>query len=514
MSSEHLKPASEAGSAPSCTACGGPAHTANPVAAEPEVGPCPSCGAIPAAPGGEAIAGSESVEPVESKHPLWEIIKVATPSVATMTSYTAMQFIDALMVKAIDPSDGVYLSAQGNGGLAAWLPMSLSAGMVGVVNTYVAQHLGAGRPERGPAYGWNGIWIAAIFAVLLVPYGLALPAIFAWSGHSARLVELETQYASVLIAGAFFSMAARAIAQYFYGMHCPGVILLAVLASNVVNVVLNYVLIYGSWGAPALGVRGAAIATVAGTAVELLIPMAVFLGPRFNRLYGTRAAWRPSLSHLREIWTIGWPGAITFGNEMICWAYFVVVLVAGFGEHHNTATWIAHRYMHLSFMPAVGISYAMTAIIGKCLGAKRPDLAQQRARLGIALSMGYMGLCGLAFVLLRGPMAGLFSTDAAVLEIASSLILIAAIFQLFDGLGITIIGILRGAGDTKWPGVLTVVLSWGILAGGGHLAATLRPEWGSLGPWSAAAAYIIVLGLCLGWRFARGKWRAIALVKA
>ncbi|MGD9689773.1 MAG: MATE family efflux transporter [Phycisphaerales bacterium] len=501
MATPASNPASQA--EPDLIGASGGAVAAAPVEPTPAGAGMTSGAEVPPGPASEA----------DPDHPLREIFRVAAPSVATMTSYTAMQFIDALMVARIDPTDDVYLSAQGNGGLAAWIPMSICAGLVSVVNTYVAQNLGAGSPARGSAYGWNGIWIAAFVAILMFPYALALPALFAWAGHAPRLIDLEVSYANILIAGAFVSMSTRAISQYFYGMHRPNIVLIAAVAGNLVNILFNWILIYGNLGAPALGVVGAAIATLIGSGVELAIPMCVFLGPTFNRDFGTRAAWPISFHHLRDIWKIGWPGALTFGNEMICWGYFVLVLVASFGEHHNTATWVVHRYMHLSFMPAVGISFAMTAIIGRYLGMGRPDLAAQRARLGIALSAGYMGLCGLAFVLFRGPMTSVFSSDPAVIDIALNLLLIAALFQLFDGLGITIIGILRGAGDTVWPGVVTVALSWLLLAGGGHLASRLFPEWGSLGPWAGAAAYIIALGLYLLVRFTRGKWKTMKLVE-
>src|SRR5258705_8146396 len=101
---------------------------------------------------------------------------------------------------------------------------------------------------------------------------------------------------------------------------------------------------------------------------------------------------------MRDIARIGWPGALMFGSEMICWGYFTVKLAARAGPEHNTATWIALRYMHMSFMPALGISFAMTAIVGKCMGMRRPDLAARRAWMGIGLTMTYMGLCALSWV--------------------------------------------------------------------------------------------------------------------
>ena len=451
---------------------------------------------------------------IDAEHPAWEMLRLAAPTVATMASYTLMQFVDGYMVTRITPPDTVYLAASGNGGIWAFVPMSIYAGLSGVVNTYVAQNLGAGRPERGPAYAWNAVWIGlALWALVLLPLAAVIPHVFALMGHAPRLIELETQYSRILLVGACVTVVTRGLSHFFYGLHKPGVTLAGAVAGNLTNLGLNYVLIYGNFGAPALGVAGAAIATVVGTTVEASIPLCVFLSAKFNRLYGTRSAWRLSVAHLRDIFRIGWPPALMFGNEMVCWAVFMTYLAGHFGTDHNTAGWIVLRYMHLSFMPAVGISFACTAVVGKCLGANRTDLAAARAKLGVAMAMTYMGVCAVLFIVFRHGMVGVFVAEgtppdeaARVLAIGTKIIIVAAIFQVFDGLGIALIGVLRGAGDTVWPGVVTMVLSWTCIVGVGSLLAFRVPEWESLGPWMAAALYIILLGSALLYRFRGGAW--------
>jgi MATE family multidrug resistance protein len=417
-----------------------------------------------------------------------------------------MQFIDGLMVSRIDPSDPVFQAAQGNGGIAAWVPQSIMAGMVGVVNTYVAQHLGKGEARSGPAYAWNAVWLALGMAVLMLPYALFLPTVFAWMDHSQRLIEIETTYARILIGAAFVSMTTRALAQFFYGLHRPNVVLVAALAGNLTNLFLNWVLIFGNLGAPALGVTGAAIATVIGGCVELAIPACLFLSPKLNAQYGTRSAWRWSPLHAGRIVKMGWPGALMFFNEMICWAYFMVGMVGRFGEDHSAASWIALRYMHLSFMPAVGISFAMTAIVGRYLGMKRPDLARSRARLGILLTVGYMGAFAVAFVVFRRPLVTAFNANPEIVNLAASVLVIAAVFQVFDALGITVIGILRGAGDTLWPGVVTVILAWTTIIGGGWAMIWAFPHLESVGPWVGAGGYLVLLGVFVFGRYLWGGW--------
>lgn len=483
-----------------------------------------------------------------SANPLVEMLTIAAPTVVTMTSYTLMQFVDGLMVSRIHPPDEVYVAAQGNGGVLVWLLMSFVFGVTSVVNTFVSQNLGAGKPERGAAYAWNGLWICALLAALILPLYFAIPWIFSGLDHPARLVALESSYAQTMILGGFFIMGARTIAQYFFGMHRPVVVMGAVISANLVNLFCNAVFIYGPAGGPeamplaplfqeiarslhipAMGVRGAALGTVLGSIVEFSIPMAVFLFP-MHRRFGTRSAgaWRPARRPIRDIVRLGWPGGLMASNEMLCWSYLMAVLLRDAGEAahqngvvHNTAGWIALRYMHLAFMPAIGISIAVSATVGRCMGMRRPDMAAHRAWLGLGLTLGYMGLCALGFVIFRERLVLQFVPKGMspehvkeLLTVGSGVMVIAAIFQLFDATAITMSGALRGAGDTVWPGVYCAIMSWICIIGLGHLVIRLAPGLGSWGPWSAAALYIIVVGAGLLFRFVRGRWRTIRLVEA
>jgi MATE family multidrug resistance protein len=465
------------------------------------------------------------------------MLTVAGPTVATMTSYTVMQFTDKWLVSRLGPE---FVGAQGNGGLAAWVPQSIAMGLFQVINTYVSQNMGAGRPERGAAYAWNGLWIAFVWWLLLQPYGMAMPWLFGLAKMEPRQIELATVYGQILVAGCLVNLATRALSQFFYGMHRAGVVMVAGVTANILNLFVAAVLVFGKGPVPAdlglfgriigrighslaitpRGIAGSAYGTVIATCFELAIPLIVFLSPSFHKRFGTRAAWRPSLPHLRDILKLGWPGGLMFGNEMICWGFFMVYLVSHFGEAHASAGWIAHQYMSLSFMPAVGISVACTAIVGKYIGMGRHDLAQKRAWLALWVAAAYMGLCGLLFVVFRADLVRLFiergTPEDQVSELVrlGSLMLIAcACFQLFDAAAMVMSGALRGAGDTVFPGLATVVASWVIIVGGGFAMVNLFPELQSLGAWIAAATYIFSLCVMLVWRFMTGKWKAIKLLK-
>jgi MATE family multidrug resistance protein len=184
--------------------------------------------------------------------------------------------------------------------------------------------------------------------------------------------------------------------------------------------------------------------------------------------------------------------------------------------------------MGLSFMPAVGVGIATTALVGRRIGQGRRDRARRAARSGLLAAMIYMGLCGLAFWLLRvqmirfflalpgsGPAAAARAGPLAeeIVRVGSWILVFAAVFQLFDAASIVYVGALRGAGDTRWPMVATILMSWSITLGVGAAAVVWLPHWGSLGPWVAASLYTCALAVVLAWRFESGAWEKIDLLR-
>jgi MATE family multidrug resistance protein len=454
-----------------------------------------------------------------------------------MMSYTLMTFTDKWLVSRLGPE---FVGAQGNGGLAAWVPQSVMYGMLTVVNTYASQNLGAGRPERAAAYAWIGIWMGIAWWLFMIPVSFSLPWVFALAGIDSGQAVLATEFGQVLLWGCVFNLSTRALSNFFYGLHRAGVVMLAGIVANVVNLFASAVLVFGNTtpredlglfgrvcarvatalSIEPMGISGSAWGTVFATGIEFAIPLAIFLSPAMNRMYATRSAWRLSIRHIKDIVRIGWPGGAMFGNEMICWGFFMVYLVSGFGKEHASAGWIAHQYMSLSFMPAVGISVAATAIVGRYMGMGKPEIAEQRVWLAMRIALVYMGLCGVAFVVFRHALTGLFiptgtsqGTADTIMYLGGLMLIATAAFQLFDAIAMVLSGGLRGAGDTVFAGLATIIASWVVIVGGGLAMTHFFPVLESIGAWIAAATYIFTLCVLLLWRFRTGKWKSITLVE-
>jgi MATE family multidrug resistance protein len=461
---------------------------------------------------------------------LGEVLKLSWPASLTMLNSTLIRFVDGWMVSRVGPAP---FSAQLLASLWCFVPESFVIGMLTVVNTYVSQNFGAGNLRRTARYAWAGILLALGFAALMSPLALVARPIFAQFQNPAdpsspQILALEVMYFRYMILSVALALSVRPLEQFFFGVHRPVIVLAASIVANAFNVLANYTLIFGKFGFPALGLQGAAIGSIMAWGLQLVLLLGVFLSPWMHRKFGTRFVRTVRWRQCKELLSLGWPAGLQLGNDILCWSVFLAVLVSrAFGTVHLTASTVAMRYLGLSFMPAIGIGIATTALVGRFIGAEKPHLARQRTHAALLAGMIYMGLCGLGFYVFRYPMVSAFikvvpSTNVSpaeaqrlageIIQVGANILICAAVFQLFDAIGIVYIGALRGAGDTRWPMVVTLLLSWGIIVGVGSVVIRFFPQWTSIGPWVVASVYVVALGFVMACRFESGAWRKIDLL--
>jgi MATE family multidrug resistance protein len=208
---------------------------------------------------------------------------------------------------------------------------------------------------------------------------------------------------------------------------------------------------------------------------------------------------------------IGAGSGAQVGADVVAWSLFSAGVMAQLGEDAMAAGVFMFRYMVVSFMPAFGISQGVTALVGRYIGMRRPDLARQRAHLGFLVTAAYMVCCGAAFFVFRHQLIGFFHPTDSVAAMGATLMIFAAVYQFFDAMYITYNGALRGAGDTAIPALATAGLCWSITVIGGWLVAWRFPGFGVAGPWTCATIYGIILGVFMLIRFQRGAWEKIRI---
>lgn len=437
--------------------------------------------------------------------PLREIMLLAIPTILQMLSYTVEQFTDAYMLSRVGDAAA---SAAVASGMVTFCVISFGFGILMLVNAMVSQAFGAGQHKDCGRHLWQGMWFGVVYAIILMPTVFISPMIFNWMGHDDVLIPMEVDYFNISIYALVIKMLAIAMGQFMLAVNRPNVVLLSAACGMVGNIFVNWLLIYGNWGMPELGVAGAAWGTNAAVATELIILAVVAFGPTMREKFNT-FSMQFEWPKFRELMRVGLPSGFQTTGDVVAWTIFLALVMPMFGLAAMAACNYMLQYMKVSFMPAFGLSTAVTALVARYVGAGKPEISEHRAHLGFKIAALYMLGCGLMFLLLRNQLMHLFTRDPEIIRLGGGLLIVCAIFQFFDAMFIIYIGALRGVKDTFYPSIVQIALCWGLVVGGGLLVAKYLPQFGIYGPWSVGILYGAILGSYLMLRFRSGKWKTM-----
>lgn len=436
---------------------------------------------------------------------LRRVTALALPVAATQIGTMLLGFVDTIMVGRVG-TDALAASAIAN----VWIygTTQLALGTIFGIDPIVAQAHGAGRGDVAGRALQRGLVLALL---LSVPVGLAwvgCERFLVWTGQDAELARMAQRYTLVQLPSLPFFLAFHALRQYLQGREMVRPALLVMVLANGINALLNWALIFGHLGMPALGLEGAGIATGLTRVACLAILVWWVLALRLHA-----GAWVPwsrdafAWPGLREILRLGVP--VGFQTSLEVWAFSGAALIAG---HLGAAALAAHSVVlnmaALSFMMPLGVGLAASTRVGNLLGARRPDDAQRAAWVAIALGAGVMMLSALLFVLGRHWLPRIYTSEPEVIALATRILPIAAAFQIFDGTQVVGCGVLRGMGRTRPAAWFNLFGYWVIgLPLGGWLA--LRAGFGLDGIWwGLAIGLAIVSVLLVAWIHRRGPANA------
>jgi MATE family multidrug resistance protein len=302
---------------------------------------------------------------------------------------------------------------------------------------------------------------------------------------------------------------------FFQGVSRPRITMVAAVAANLLNIFLNWVLIYGNLGMPRLEIAGAAIATSISAGAQAVVLLAAFLTGGVARTFRTRRQFRWDLVRARNLFRIGWAAGLQWTLDVMSWGVFTSLIIGRLlGTTPLAASNIAVQIMHLSFFPTVGLGVATTALVGQYIGGGDPETAHARARTTLKLGMIYMGLMGAMMLIFRYPLIAFFMKeyDADVVRIGANVLILAAAFQAFDAMCIIYSSALKGAGETRFPAVVSVAYNWFIFLPSSLLMGWVL-DWGAEGAWGGATLFICALGLTLRRRWNLGDWKKIDIFR-
>jgi len=382
---------------------------------------------------------------------------LAWPIVLTNLGTMLMATIDTLMVGRVG-KEALAAAVLAN----AWTggTMLFAMGAVHGIDPIVSQAHGAGDRRRAGLALQRGIVVGLFVGVLLGLLWGCTDVFLLWTGQDPLIVRQSHRYALAQIPTLPLFMAFVALRQY---LQCRGILwpsLAAIVAANAVNVLLNWVLIFGKLGFPALGLFGAGIATAVTRVVMLAALLAIVRAARIDA--DGRVPWSRAALELRgigEVLRFGAPTAVQMGLEV--WAFAAASLMAGrLGATAAAAHGVVLNMASLSFMVPLGISFAAVTRVGNLIGAGRRREAQHAAWVAFGMGAFAMGVAALAFALLRRELPHLYTSELEVVALCAVVLPIAAAFQVFDGLQVVGCGILRGMGQTLPAAGFNLVGYW------------------------------------------------------
>ena len=419
------------------------------------------------------------------------LLRLAIPIVAVQVGTMLMGVVDTIMVGHLSARA---LAAVALGNLYFWGCAIFGMGVIMALDPVIAQAVGA-RDEVAVTRGFQrGLLLAVL---LTVPTSIALLFVAPVLGalhQSEEVVPLATAYALVCIPGVFPFLAFIVQRQTLQAMERVRPIVITMIVANLTNVVLNWILIFGKLGAPALGVAGAAWATSISRWVMVIALFLVAwpaLRPHLAPLRRDTFAVAP----LRRMAALGAPIGVQFQLEYGIFA--VVGLIMGtIGTVPLAAHQVALNIASFTFMVPMGIAAAAAVLVGHAVGRGDAMEARHAAAAALLSGVGFMALMAIVLLVAPGLIARVYTTDAAVIAIAIVLIPLAGLFQVFDGMQVVCGGILRGLGDTHSALVANVIGFWAIgLPLGIWLGMSL--DYGAAGLWWGLVVGLAVVGLAL-----------------
>lgn len=455
-----------------------------------------------------------------------ELFAVSLPLIISAGSHSLMNVADRVMLAGYSPADASsgtaldVIAAVTPAGMLLWTVAYIPLGTILYANTFIAQFDGAGNPRKLVESFWHAVWLSIVSGLLLV---LLLPlsgALFRFAGHSESVVGQEVAYFNTLCGGSVLLLLSTALSCFFSGRQKTNIVMYVTVISLLVNVVFDYLLIYGCWGIPPLGITGAAIATLLARTCDVgLFGFLIWKESRRGE-YPLVSAWRLDWELLTKYLKYGVPSGLHYFVDNSGFLFFLLI-VGSLNRDALAATSLAFSVNGMIFIPLLGFGTAVQTLVGHHLGAGLPAAASRTTWNAIRMSIVWTGTAAvllvffptfslLPFLAFAGDAPADTGSVEAVLPLAAGLLKFVAIYSIFDAMAVVFASALRGAGDTIFPMIVTMFSSWLVMTMPAWLL--VQSETVTIQHlWMTCTAHILLMGTAMLFRFRSGKWKLIQI---
>jgi MATE family multidrug resistance protein len=443
-----------------------------------------------------------------------ELLKIAWPLIISTGSFSLLNFCDRMFLGWYSPEA---FRAAVPAGILCFTMLCGFLALAAYSNTFVAQYFGAREYDKCSTASMQGVWLALLswpIMLMLIPVGIFILKI---SGHGPAVFKEERIYFIILMLGSVSQSVSAAISGFFSGRGDTRTVMVTNVIGNTVNVVLDYLLIFGKFGLPEMGIAGAAIATVIAGWVSPGIMLVLFFSKRIDRQFATRKALRWDVGQMKRMIRYGGPSGIHLFLDLASFSLFVLLLGRQ-GEAAAIASNMALSINLFALMPMIGLGIATSIMVGQYMGAERPDLAEKTGWIALKAGLFYTVPLVATFVIFPHFYVNLFgqndgvAASPEVFDICRQLLIVLVAWGVMDAANFIISGSLKGAGDTHFVMYFHTSLAWSLFAVG-ELVLVLGFHAGPVAAWLWCLFYISVLSVGFCWRFRSGRWKTIDILE-
>lgn len=464
----------------------------------------------------ESLKVTKSIPPgVKSRDLYKDIIRIAWPSFIELLLTQLASMVDLMMVGSMggksNPEIGTAaLAAVGLTTQPKFLLMAAFIAMNTGITALVARNKGTGDSKQANLVVRQGLLFTFCITVTLSVLGaiFARPMVIFMGSTEELVTKWATQYLQIQMIGFLSFALTSTITASLRAVGDSKTCMIYNLIANVVNVIFNWLLIYGNLGFPKLGVAGASLATVIGQVVAFIMAFVVMIrGNGFLKLQ-FKLGFKPDKIVLGNMINIGLPAMV---EQLLMRAGMIIFAktVASLGTTAYATHQVCMNIQALSFMTGQAFAVSATTLMGQSLGKRRTDMAQAYCSRTRYVGFAFSILLALMFIFFGGTIVGLYNSDPQIIKIGGQIMLFVAFLQPFQSSQFIIAGALRGAGDTKATAIFTFIT---VLLVRPVVAITLiKLNFGLYGAWAAMATDQIIRSILVLGRYNSGKWKLIKL---
>ena len=458
------------------------------------------------------------------------VLTLAFPIILGNLSRVLMNVVDVAMVGRLGAKS---LAAVGLGAVLIWTILSIGVAFRTGVQTVTARRYGQKRfSDCGLALN-SGLALASIVGVIFSMMGYKMAGVaIRFLIDDPDVIPLAIVYTQWSFVGAACITIGYAFQGFYNGVERTRIHMEVTIVSNLLNIYLDAGLIFGNarltemlasspvgdisflsvlWSPfdfPALGVEGAAIATLCAAVWMIIHYTLRGFTQEFRTNYGTYKGGFNRETLKKEVEIAAPQGFQEVGVTIVYVLFFKIIGMIGTVE--VAATEVVFTLAMASFLPAIGFGVACATLVGKALGEEDPERAAVSMLESVRWSVIFMGTMGILFLLFPRPILLIFTNDGEVIEMGLVALRILGVVQFFDAVGMTLWFALSGAGNTLFPAIIDLSLSWGIFLPGSYLLGIVF-GYGLIGPWLAFAIYLFLYAICITWKILKGDWKEIEI---